>query len=51
MKDFSGVKWTSWPLAGAVGAGRSDELPDAPEGFVPTPSAFTEQEAPDAGPE
>jgi hypothetical protein len=51
MKDFSGVKWTAWPLAGAVGAGRQDELAPPPEGFGLTPSAFVQEEAPDAGPE
>jgi hypothetical protein len=51
MKDFSGVRWTPWPLAGAVGAGRSDELPAAPEGFGLTPSAFSrEEEVPDGSP-
>jgi hypothetical protein len=50
MKDFSEVKWAAWPLHGAVGAGRSDELPADPEGFGPTPAAFAaEEEVPDAG--
>jgi hypothetical protein len=51
MKDFSGVRWPQLPVQGAVGAGRSDELPAPPEGFGPTPSAFVQEEAPDAGPE
>ena len=50
MKDESGVKWTQWPLAGALGAGRSDALPAPPDSFVSTPSAFAEQEVPGAEP-
>jgi hypothetical protein len=52
VKDFSGVAWTKWPLAGAVGAGRSDALTPPPDGFTLTPSAFAqEEEVPDAEPE
>jgi hypothetical protein len=55
VKDFSGVTWAKWPMHGAVGAGRQDTLPVAPEEFTPTPAAFVNQEdpaeeAPDAGP-
>ena len=43
--DQSGLKWTPWPLQGAVGAGRHDEVPFAPAGFVLTPSGQAEQDA------
>lgn len=43
--DQSGLQWPQWPVAGAVGAGRHDELPAAPAGFSLTPSAQAEQEA------
>lgn len=46
-KDESGVRWPAWPVAGAVGAGRRDEVP-APLGpceYVLTPSALAEQAA------
>jgi hypothetical protein len=56
-KDESGTTWTNWPLFGAVGAGRSDELLAPPASFGLTPSGQAEQdtarneEVPGAGPE
>lgn len=44
MKDQSALRWPQWPVAGAVGAGRHDELPPPPAGFGPTPSAFVQEE-------
>lgn len=43
-RDESGVKWAGWPLAGALGAGRHDELAPSPDSFGLTPSAQDEQE-------
>lgn len=42
-QDQSGLPWPKWPLAGAVIAGRHDELPPAPDGFALTPSGQAEQ--------
>lgn len=42
--DQSGLRWPAWPVAGAVGAGRHDESPEAPAGFGLTPSSQAEQE-------
>jgi hypothetical protein len=42
--DQSGLKWPALPVAGAVGAGRRDALPEAPAGFGLTPSGEAEQE-------
>lgn len=49
-KDQSGIRWPDVPLAGAFGAGQSDELPQTPAGFSLTPSAQQEEVA-GAGPE
>lgn len=43
-EDQSGLRWPPWPVAGAVGAGRHDELPPPPAGFGLTPSAQAEQD-------
>lgn len=43
-RDESGVKWAGWPLAGALGAGRHDELAPSPDSFGLTPSAQDEQD-------
>lgn len=42
--DQSGVRWPAVPFAGAVGAGRRDELPAPPAGFGLTPSGQAEQD-------
>jgi hypothetical protein len=60
-ENLSGTAWAQWPMAGALGAGRSDETTPPPGGFGLTPSGQVEhdgeiqaaqpaeQEAPDAG--
>jgi hypothetical protein len=42
--DQSGLRWPQWPVTGAVGAGRHDELAAAPDSFTLTPSAQAEQD-------
>ncbi len=44
-ENYSGVRWPSWPVAGAVGAGRQDELAPVSEEFTLTPSGIAEQAA------
>lgn len=56
-ENYSGTRWWTWPVVGAVGAGRQDEPLPAPESFTLTPSGLAEQasvtheEVPGAEPE
>lgn len=43
-ENLSGMPWTQWPLAGALGAGRSDDMDALPEGFRRTPSGQVEED-------
>jgi hypothetical protein len=47
-ENLSGLKWSGWPLAGAVGAGRHDDTSPAPEGFGLTPSGQVEHDGAEA---